>query len=127
MRAKLLLLLSLLLAIPVVAQPTPFPAGTVEIAYGADARQRLDFTPAARPGAPLVVFIHGGAWSMGDMAMAGHMAAHFHARGYAFASLDYRLVPDANPQQQAEDVAAAIARLLGDARRLGVDPGRVMI
>jgi arylformamidase len=122
-----LFFLSLLLAIPVVAQPAPFPTGTVEIAYGGDPRQRLEFTPAARPNAPLVVFVHGGAWSMGDMAMAGHMAAHFHEKGDAFASVDYRLVPEANPQQQAEDVAAALARLLADAPRLGIDRARVMI
>jgi acetyl esterase/lipase len=64
---------------------------------------------------------------MGDMAMAGHMAVHFHERGYAFASVDYRLVPDADPRQQAEDVAAAIARLIADAPRLGIDRDRVMI
>jgi arylformamidase len=127
MRAAALFLLALLLAFPVAAQRTPFPSGTVELAYGADARQRLDFTPAERSGAPLVLFVHGGAWSMGDMAMAGHMAAHFHERGYAFASVDYRLVPEANPQQQAEDVAAALARLLADAPRLGIDRGRVML
>src|SRR6185503_1414165 len=120
--------LALLIAVPVAAQRTPFPDGTVEIAYGGGARQRLDFTPAAgQSGAPLVLFVHGGAWSMGDMAMAGHMAVHFHDRGDAFASVDYRLVPDANPQQQAEDVAAAIARLIADAPRLGIDPARVMI
>ncbi|MBV9883417.1 MAG: alpha/beta hydrolase [Sphingomonadaceae bacterium] len=127
MRLLVLLILTLLLAVPVAAQRTPFPAGTVEIAYGNDARQRLDFTPAASPGPPLVLFVHGGAWSMGDMAMAGHMAAHFHDRGYAFASVDYRLVPDANPQLQAEDVAAALARLLAEAPRLGIDRGRVML
>jgi acetyl esterase/lipase len=127
MRLVSLLALLLLAAMPAAAQRTPFPDGSVEIAYGGDARQKLEFTPAARPAAPLVLFIHGGAWSLGDMAMAGHMAAHFHQRGYAFASVDYRLVPDANPQQQAEDVAASLARLLGDARRLGIDPNRVMI
>lgn len=117
----------MLIAFPVAAQRAPFPDGTVEIAYGGDARQRLNFTPAARSGAPLVLFVHGGAWSMGDRTMAGHMAVHFHARGYAFASVDYRLVPDANPRQQAEDVAAAIARLIADAPRLGVDRALVMI
>ena len=127
MRLLALLALILLVAMPAAAQRTPFPDGTVELAYGGDARQRLDFTPAPQADAPLVLFVHGGAWSMGDMAMAGHMAVHFHGRGYAFASADYRLVPDANPQQQAEDVAAAIAHLLGDARRLGIDPVRVMI
>src|SRR4051812_21730176 len=127
MRPFLLLVIALLIAAPAAAQRTPFPTGTVEIAYGSDARQRLDFTPDARPGAPLVLFVHGGAWSLGDMAMAGHMAVHFHARGYAFASVDYRLVPSANPHQQADDVAAALARLIGDAPRLGIDPARVMI
>jgi arylformamidase len=127
MRFLALLALVLLAAMPAAAQRTPFPDGTVEISYGSDARQRLDFTPPARPVAPLVLFIHGGAWSLGDKAMAGHMAAHFHQNGYAFASVNYRLVPDANPQQQAEDVAAAIARLLDDARRLGIDRDRVMI
>ena len=126
-RLVLLFVAALLLAVPVAAQRTPFPKGTVEIAYGGDARQRLDFTPAAQPGAPLILFIHGGAWSLGDKRMAGHMAVHFHARGYAFASVNYRLVPDANPQQQAEDVAAAIARLVGDSRRLGINRARVMI
>ena len=119
--------LFLLIAFPVAAQRTPYPDGTVEITYGGDARQRLDFTPAPGPRAPLVLFIHGGAWSAGDKTMAGHMAAHFHARGYAFASVNYRLVPDADPRQQAGDVAAAIANLLRDARRLGLDGERVMI
>jgi len=127
MRLLALLALALLTAMPVAAQRTPFPDGSVEIAYGTDARQRLEFTPAVRPGAPLVLFVHGGGWSLGDMVMAGHMAVHFHERGYAFASVDYRLVPDANPQQQAEDVAAAIARLLEDSRRLGIDRERLMI
>lgn len=127
MRLLALLLVALLLGVPVAAQRASFPGGTVEIAYGGDPRQRLDFTPAPHPGAPLVVFIHGGGWSFGDKGMAGHMAAHFRARGDAFASLNYRLVPDANPAQQAEDVAAGLARLLGDARRLGLDPGRVIL
>jgi acetyl esterase/lipase len=128
MRLVAALAVALLLAIPAAAQRTPFPEGTVELAYGGDARQRLDFTPAAgQSAAPLVLFVHGGAWSLGDMAMAGHMAVHFHARGYAFAAVDYRLVPDANPQQQAEDVAASIARLIEDSGRLGIDRERVMI
>lgn len=129
MRLVLLLLLSVLLALPLAAQRmrTPSPDGTVELAYGADPRQRLDFTPAPARGAPLVLFIHGGGWRRGDKRIAGHMAAHFHSRGYAFAAINYRLVPDSRPDQQAADVAAALARLLGDARRLGLDPDRIML
>jgi acetyl esterase/lipase len=129
MRILALLALTCLLSVPLAAQRmrTPSPEGTVEIAYGDHARQRLDFTPAAAPGAPLVLFVHGGGWSRGDKRIAGHMAAHFHGRGYAFAAINYRLVPDARPDGQAADVAAAIARLRGDARRLGIDPDRIML
>ncbi len=110
-----------------IAQRRPQPAGTVELAYGEQPRQRLDFTPGEGPAAPLVLFVHGGAWRFGDKRMAGRMAAHFHARGMAFAALNYRLVPNATVDQQAEDVAAAVARLAGDARRLGLDPDRIML
>jgi acetyl esterase/lipase len=127
MRPFLALLVALFLAVPLAAQRTPYPDGTTEIAYGADPRQRLDFTPATGRRAPLFIFIHGGGWTFGDKRMAGHMAAHFHGLGYAFASLNYRLVPDADPAQQAEDVAAAVARLVRDADRLGIDPDRLIL
>lgn len=112
MRIPVLLFLALLLALPAIAQRAPAPAETVELAYGKHDRHRLDFTPAHRRDAPLVVFIHGGAWAFGDKRIAGHMAAYFRGRGYAFASLNYRLVPDADPADQAADVAAAITHLL---------------
>jgi len=106
---RILFALLLLLAAPAFTQ-------TVERPYGADPRQRLDFTPGPRADAPLVLFIHGGAWSFGDKRIAAHMARHFNARGYAFASINYRLVPNASVEQQADDVAAALASLIGRAR-----------
>jgi acetyl esterase/lipase len=127
MRIVLVALLAFFLAVPLAAQRAPYPEGTSEIAYGADPRQRMDFTPAEARRAPLFIFIHGGAWAFGDKRMAGHMAAHFHGLGYAFASLNYRLVPDADPAQQAEDVAAAIAHLVRNAERLGIDPDRIIL
>ena len=128
MRPLLVILLAFFLAGPLPAQETAWPAGTEELTYGAHPRHRLDFIPAAASHrAPLFVFIHGGAWAYGDKGMAGHMAAHARAQGYAFASLNYRLVPDANPGQQAEDVAAAIAYLVRQADQLGIDPGRIIV
>ena len=127
MRLAAALLLALFLAVPLAAQRSAWPEGTTEIAYGSHARQRLDFTPGPSRRAPLFIFIHGGAWAFGDKSMAGHMAAHARARGYAFASLGYRLVPDADPEQQAGDVAAAIAHLVRDAERLGIDPDRIIL
>src|SRR5688572_29242076 len=120
------LLIALLITAPLAAQRNPAPAGTTEIAYGSAPRQRLDFTPAGRR-APLVLFLHGGGWRFGDKGMAAHMAAHFHAQGYAFASVNYRLVPDATPAGQAADVAAAVAYLVAHAERLGIDPDRIIL
>lgn len=119
MRHALFALL-LLLAAPAFAE-------TSERAYGPDPRQRLDFTPAEARGAALVLFIHGGAWSFGDKRMAAHMARHYHARGSAFAAINYRLVPDVTVAQQAEDVAAALASLRRDAERLGIAPNRIIL
>lgn len=127
MRILLAAVLAFFLAVPLAAQRVPWPNSTTEIAYGSAPLQQLTFTPAGTRRAPLFIFIHGGGWSFGDKNMASHMAAHFHGLGYAFASLGYRLVPAANPQQQAEDVAAAIAYLVRNAERLGIDPGRIIL
>ncbi len=107
----------------------PRAQGLSEFAYGTDPAQKLDFKRAATSApAPLLVFIHGGGWSIGDKSLAiGAKADHFIARGFAFASLNYRLVPKATVEQQAADVAAAIAWLRAHAAEQGIDPGRIVV
>lgn len=108
-------------------------SGGSELSFGSDARQRLDYWPAARPGdgaapPPLVLFIHGGGWSIGDKRQgAGDKPAYYTGLGYAFASTNYRLVPDVTPADQAADIAAAIAMLRRDAAQLGHDPDRIVL
>ena len=103
-----------------------------EHAYGKDARQRLDYyaapSSAQVSAAPLVVFIHGGGWSRGDKATATQQKQLFYtAMGYGFASLNYRLVPDVTPAQQAQDIATALAYLRQNAAKLGFDPDRIAV
>ena len=90
------------------APPAP---GSRELTYGADPKQRLDLlVPPGTKRAPLLLFVHGGGWSIGDKRTgAGVKAAHFTAQGWAFASANYRLVPQVSVEQQAADIAAAIA------------------
>ena len=108
------------------APPSP---GTRELAYGADPKQRLDLlVPAGAKRAPLLLFVHGGGWSIGDKRTgAGVKAAHFTAQGWAFASVNYRLVPQASVEQQASDIAAAIAFARIHAAEQGLDPDRIML
>lgn len=99
------------------------------IAYGTDALQVVDFWPAARAGAPLVVFVHGGGWKRGDKQMmrGSDKLSHWQALGYAVASVNYRLVPAATVEQQAADVAAAVALLKARAAALGIDGSRIAL
>lgn len=108
---------------------SPAAPGTREFAYGADPKQKLDLVkPAGVARAPVLLFVHGGGWSIGDKAhAAGGKARWANGKGWAFASANYRLVPSATVEQQAADVASAIAWLRTNAAREGLDPGRIVL
>jgi len=99
------------------------------VAYGTAPEQAADvYGIGAGAKKPLVLFVHGGGWSLGDRKQSvGAKAAHFTGTGHVFASTGYRLVPKATVEQQAADVAAAIAALRKDAARFGIDPDRIAL
>ena len=105
--------------------------GAVETAYGTDALQTLDFYKAKNTSglAPLLVFVHGGGWKHGDKgnATGRDKVTHYAGLGYHLASINYRLVPVATVEQQAADVAAAIAYLYKNAEKLGIDRSRIVL
>jgi acetyl esterase/lipase len=107
----------------------PPAPGTVEHAYGADPKQRLDLVkPSGIAKAPVLLFVHGGGWSIGDKAhAAGDKARWANGKGWAFASTNYRLVPQATVESQAADVASAVAWLRANADRQGLDPDRIVL
>lgn len=113
------------------ARAVPPAPGKQALAYGTDPAQALDYWPAqdGNRKAPLVVFVHGGGWKRGskDNASGPWKAPHFTGEGYAYASLNYRLVPGASVEQQGADVATALAFLISHAKKMGFDPGRVVI
>lgn len=134
-------LLALLLAIaaaaaaPAMAQ-APHDGVTAvqdrtEIAYGSDRKQTIDvWRPTdTRARAPLVLFVHGGAWTKGDKdnATGRYKAGHYTGQDYVFASANYRLVPDVAVEDQAQDVANAVAALVEQAHKLGIDPDRIVL
>jgi acetyl esterase/lipase len=105
--------------------PTNTPAPQT-ISYGSEPLQALDlWVPAGADAAPLVLFVHGGGWKRGTKDNAGSrsLPGHLTAQGYAFASINYRLVPAATVEQQAADVAQVLAR----ADTLGIDRSRVVL
>jgi acetyl esterase/lipase len=107
----------------------PPAPGTREFAYGADPKQRLDLVkPAGITKAPVLLFVHGGGWSIGDKAHAAPDKARWaNSKNWAFASANYRLVPQATVEQQAADIASAIAWLRTNAVNEGLDPDRIVL
>lgn len=104
--------------------------GAIEHSYGSDPLQRLDFYASkANDPAPLVIFVHGGGWKRGDKrnATGEDKVKHYTGLGYHFASVNYRLVPTDTVEEQGADVAAAIAYLLKNSAKLGIDKSRVVL
>jgi acetyl esterase/lipase len=123
---------SLLLGISVaLAQPQPFarprlPEGATvyrDLAYVTNGhpRQRLDlYLPKDGKNLPLIINIHGGAFRGGSKDMG--VPVDYLARGYAVASINYRLSQHAIFPAQIEDCKAAVRWLRAHAARYHLDP-----
>ncbi|MGV0871263.1 alpha/beta hydrolase [Mycolicibacterium sp. XJ879] len=97
------------------------PAGPIPI--------RVYWPPEAdRAAAPVVVFLHGGGWSVGDLdTYDGTARMHAVGAGAVVVSVDYRLAPE-HPYPAAVDDAWAATRWVGaHAAELGADPDRLAI
>lgn len=101
-----------------------------DIAYGSDPAQRLDAYIPAHPTGDAVLLVHGGGWRRGDKdsrKVVDNKLADWSARGMVVLSVDYRLLPDADPVTQAGDVAAALAYAQSHAQEWGADPARFVL
>jgi len=91
--------------------------GTLDIAYGAAPRARLDFFRAGPERAPTLAFIHGGYWQMNAKENFAFVAEGPLAHGINVASIGYTLAPEAGMGAIVAEIAAAIdwlARHVGD-------------
>ncbi|MFC0253471.1 family 43 glycosylhydrolase [Massilia consociata] len=82
--------------------------------------------PSAKP-APLVVLVHGGGWRSGERANLAPLAARLAARGYAAATVSYRLSGQARYPAAIDDVTEAVRWLRTNAGGFMIDPARVAI
>ena len=116
-----------------VAAPGATAVATTKqtLPYGSSSDQTYDVWPAQGESgpAPLVMFVHGGGWTSGskDSASGPYTSGYYPSEGYAYASINYRLVPTVTVEDEAADVVAALKSLLDHADELGIDPRRVVI
>lgn len=90
----------------------------------------LDFYPPASHRteyavSPLIVWIHGGAWRSGSKNEVPIEVLTEH--GFAIASVNYRLSPQAKFPAQIHDIKAAIRFLRGHAADYRIDPDKFVI
>lgn len=94
--------------------------------YGSN---NLDWYPARNgaANAPILIYVHGGAWALGNRGQVGAKARHFTKAGYNFASVSYTLFPAANAQTQALQVGEAVNFIHANAQKLNADPNRIAL
>ena len=95
-------------------------------------RQMLDLImPVKRVGKkplPVIAFIHGGGWRNGNKSSGVNRVAGLLQTGrYVGVSIGYRLTGEAIWPAQIHDCKAAIRWLRGNAKKHGMDPGKIAV
>lgn len=90
---------------------------------------RLDWYPAnnGASNAPVLIYVHGGAWRLGNKTQVGSKAAYFTGQGFHVASVGYTLYPFANVETQALQVGHAVNWVHANAAKLDADRNRIAL
>ena len=107
------------------------PVAAADKSYGPHERHRLDLYGRPAIPAPVVLFVHGGGFRIGEQsadgwpnAAVGRWAAQ---QGWLGAVMNYRLAPEHQWPAGGEDVLAAVDWLAANARQFGGDPNRIVL
>jgi arylformamidase len=102
-----------------------------DVAYGSDKAQRFDvYAPRHAAAAPVIFLVHGGGWKHGDKkmdAVVENKVAYWSKQGFIVISTDYRMLPEADPLVQAQDVARAIGVAQDKAAEWGGARGKFIL
>ena len=98
------------------------------LSYGAGPRGGLDvYRPEHAGPAPVVVFIYGGSWQMGNRGMYAFVGKALSARGFLVVIPDYRVYPAVRYPDFLRDNAQAVRWARDNAARFGGDPKRLFL
>lgn len=117
------------------AQPSPEMRLTKDIKYAHRrlTRNTLTSLDVYEPGTvssaprPILLFIHGGGWAIGDKSRIEHKAKWATDMGMVYISINYRLSPRVQHPDHAIDCAEAIAYVKDHASDWNADPDQLII
>jgi acetyl esterase/lipase len=103
--------------------------GITYVLRGDHALQLDLYLPAQRKAGPVpgIVFVHGGGWRAGVRENFAPMAIRMAERGYAAATISYRLSSEALYPAAVQDARAAVRWMRAHAGEYGIDPSRIAI
>lgn len=139
------MLLTAALACSLAAAPKPAVKAVPDITYATVGKEKLqlDLVLPAGPGPhPVVLCFHGGAWTAGNRkelttptvnipgltptpSTEVGILENLARRGFAAATVSYRLAPKAKYPAQIEDAKTAVRFLRANAKKYDLDPDRV--
>jgi arylformamidase len=102
-------------------------AGLLDLPYGDSSGERLDFFPASRSNAPLLIFIHGGWWRSLDKSDFSFIVPGYRQAGFNVALTNYTLAPHASLQEITRQQLRALAWLYRNGENYDFDRQRMVL
>lgn len=104
----------------------------LDLSYGTGENETLDVFPAAQPGSPVLVFIHGGWWRSLDKSQHSFVAASLVGAGAMVVLPNYALCPGSDERPvTVESITLQMTRALAwvyrNAALYGGSPGRIVV
>ena len=107
------------------AQTIPNVQKNIKFATTPEKELLLDlYMPANVQNPPMIVWIHGGAWSGGNKE---NPPLDFLSHGYALASIGFRVSGEAKFPAQIHDIKAAVRFLRANAKKYGFDGTKIIL
>ena len=99
----------------------------LDVAFGDGPGESLDVFPTAAPGAPVLLFIHGGYWRSLDKSDHSFVAPSFTADGAMVVVVNYALCPAVTIEHIVMQLVRAVEWVWRHAAAYGGDPSRMAL
>ena len=100
---------------------------TLDVPFGPTLDETMDIFPANEPGAPVLLFIHGGYWRILSSKEFSFVALGLVERGFTVVVSNYSLCPKVTIPEITRQSRAAVAAVYSVIEQYNGDPGRLYV